>query len=59
MVQVAGQPCYGGAISFINTILKKFGVEVTWVKCNDIEAYSRAVKSNTKVKPNRKNISED
>ena len=46
--QVISQPCYGGVNLFMN-YLQKIGVEVTWVKENNIEQYKQAVKGNTKV----------
>ena len=40
---------YGGTNGAIRSILTKLGVEVSWVKADDVEDFRKNVKSNTKV----------
>lgn len=40
---------YGGTYNLIGTTLKKFGIESSFVPCNDIDALKAAIKDNTKL----------
>lgn len=40
---------YGGTYNLIGTTLKNFGIEATFVPCNDIDALKAAIKDNTKL----------
>jgi methionine-gamma-lyase len=40
---------YGGTFAFLNNYIKKFGVEVTFVNFQDLEAVKKAIRPNTKV----------
>lgn len=39
---------YGGTISLFSDVLAKFGVDVSWVEATDTEAFSNAVRGETK-----------
>lgn len=49
LVQVVCRPCYGGLNALVENYLCHLGVDVTWVTVNDLQAYTSAVKENTKV----------
>lgn len=40
---------YGGTFAFLNNYIKKFGVEVTFVNMQDLEAVKAAIRPNTKI----------
>ncbi|HEY0686960.1 MAG TPA: O-succinylhomoserine sulfhydrylase [Steroidobacter sp.] len=46
---VCSDSVFGSTIALINRYLVKFGVEVTYVRPDDNEAWRRAIKSNTKL----------
>ena len=46
---VCSDDVYGGVSRLLNTILNKFGVEVTYVNTSDTSAVEKAVKNNTKM----------
>ena len=48
-IQIAPDPVYAGVYAFLKHMVPNYGVEVTFVPSGDIEAYRKAVKSNTKV----------
>lgn len=46
---VSSMTTYGGTFAFLNNYIKKFGVEVTFVNFQDLEAVKKAIRPNTKV----------
>ena len=40
---------YGGTFAFLNNYIKKFGVEVTFVNMQDLDAVKAAIRPNTKI----------
>ncbi|MCQ2284619.1 MAG: aminotransferase class I/II-fold pyridoxal phosphate-dependent enzyme [Bacteroidales bacterium] len=46
---VSSMTTYGGTFAFLNNYIKKFGVEVTFVNMQDLDAVKAAIRPNTKV----------
>ncbi|KAK3726647.1 hypothetical protein QZH41_012282, partial [Actinostola sp. cb2023] len=46
---VAPKVAYSGTLHCLQSILPRYGIEVSWVDGSDVNAYKNAVKSNTKV----------
>jgi O-acetylhomoserine (thiol)-lyase len=45
---VASSALYGGTVNQLKHLLRKMGVELTWVDPDDVEAWQQAVRPNTK-----------
>ncbi len=46
---VASQSLFGATVNLFNNIIKKFGVETTYVSATDVSAWQAAVRPNTKL----------
>ncbi len=46
---VASQSLFGATVNLFNNIIKKFGVETTYVSATDVEAWQAAVRPNTRL----------
>ena len=46
---VASKTIYGGSFNLLSHTLKNFGIEVTFVDPDDIDAYEKAIRPNTKL----------
>ncbi|MDD2686507.1 MAG: O-succinylhomoserine sulfhydrylase [Gallionella sp.] len=46
---VASQSIFGSTVNLFNTVMKKFGVETTFVSATDVAAWHAAVRPNTKL----------
>jgi O-succinylhomoserine sulfhydrylase len=46
---VASQSIFGATVNLFNNIIKKFGVETTYVSATDVSAWQAAVRPNTKL----------
>ncbi|CAG4883438.1 O-succinylhomoserine sulfhydrylase [Georgfuchsia toluolica] len=46
---VSSQSVFGATVNLFSTILSRFGIETTYVKATDIEAYKNAIRPNTKL----------
>src|SRR5258706_10798480 len=46
---VASQSVFGATVQLFNNILKRFGVETTFVSATDVKAWERAIKPNTRM----------
>lgn len=46
---VASQSIFGATVQLFNNILKRFGVETTFVSATDVKAWERAIKPNTRM----------
>ena len=46
---VSSQSVFGSTLNLFSTILSRFGIETTFVRANDIDAYRSAIRTNTKL----------
>jgi len=46
---VASQSLFGATVQLFSNVLKRFGIETTFVSATDIQAWERAVKKNTRM----------